>query len=795
MNRLAFLFVTFHSLFIAQCWAVMRCFEAPSIPNSRCYKDNMLLTEWQMMSVFEIGESVTYECLPGYELRGNAVVTCQSSGLWTSRPQCIPVQATTPQLLCRGMPQVSNGYCRGINANFGQGEQITCYCDPDYSVANSGGMTTCSNGNWINVPTCRRNPTCQIPNIQSGSCQSSSASRVAWWLLSRQGGSTVEIGQEITCTCDSGMIFQSRDTNMLTSVCTENGWAIQVPGCGQRPSQCSSSPYVPNGRCSGQPPFRLNDQVTCQCDVGFFPRNSFKSSCTGAETWSSTPLCELPTTQAPKYCSLLTISNGRCVNGNPDFASGESVQCQCDSGYSLDNNQRALCMDGKWQNVPNCVRDAPKCQIPSIANGNCEIAGSRSFWGRAATLEAEVGQMLLCQCQSGYFIDSNAQPVCQQNGRWSANPGCTRVVTTTSEPTCTNIPQISNGYCPSTGFDFRNNQQIECFCNAGYSLNNNGWAKCNNGRWINVPTCNEDRKTTTQAVARCQIPSIANGNCEIAGSRSFWGRAATLEAEVGQMLLCQCQSGYFIDSNAQPVCQQNGRWSANPGCTRVVTTTSEPTCTNIPQISNGYCPSTGFDFRNNQQIECFCNAGYSLNNNGWAKCNNGRWINVPTCNEDRKTTTPVIRTCPRPPQPEGTGCDNCARAFAFVTGDQVRYECRAGYTIVGNSIITCQSDGTWSNPPQCIPNGSGANALAGVNTCPEPNVQNAQSRAASFQLFRLMQQNMAFVRAGSFNYQVGDSLVITCDNGYILIGPSTVTCQQGGTWSSTPSCVRRGNNG
>ena len=653
MNRLAFLFLTFHSLFIAQCWAVMRCFEAPSIANSRCYKDNMLLTEWQMMSVFEIGESVTYECLPGYELRGNAVVTCQSSGLWTSRPQCIPVQATTPQLLCRGMPQVSNGYCRGINANFGQGEQITCYCDPDYSVANSGGITTCSNGNWINVPICRRNPTCQIPNIQSGSCQSSSASRVAWWLLSRQGGSTVEIGQEITCTCDSGMIFQSRDTNMLTSVCTENGWAIQVPGCGQRPSQCSSSPYVPNGRCSGQPPFRLNDQVTCQCDVGFFPRNSFKSSCTGAETWSSTPLCELPTTQAPKYCSLLTISNGRCVNGNPDFASGESVQCQCDSGYSLDNNQRVLCMDGKWQNVPNCVRDAPKCQIPSIANGNCEIAGSRSFWGRAATLEAEVGQMLLCQCQSGYFIDSNAQPVCQQNGRWSANPGCTRVVTTTSEPTCTNIPQISNGYCPSTGFDFRNNQQIECFCNAGYSLNNNGWAKCNNGRWINVPTCNEDRKTTT----------------------------------------------------------------------------------------------------------------------------------------------PVIRTCPRPPQPEGTGCDNCARAFAFVTGDQVRYECRAGYTIVGNSIITCQSDGTWSNPPQCIPNGSGANALAGVNTCPEPNVQNAQSRAASFQLFRLMQQNMAFVRAGSFNYQVGDSLVITCDNGYILIGPSTVTCQQGGTWSSTPSCVRRGNNG
>ena len=40
----------------------------------------------------------------------------------------------------------------------------------------------------------------------------------------------------------------------------------------------------------------------------------------------------------------------------------------------------------------------------------------------------------------------------------------------------------------------------------------------------------------------------------------------------------------------------------------------------------------------------------------------------------------------------------------------------------------------------------------------------------------------------------GSAATITCDSGYALVGNSYLTCQNGSSWSQTPTCVRGRNN-
>lgn len=42
-------------------------------------------------------------------------------------------------------------------------------------------------------------------------------------------------------------------------------------------------------------------------------------------------------------------------------------------------------------------------------------------------------------------------------------------------------------------------------------------------------------------------------------------------------------------------------------------------------------------------------------------------------------------------------------------------------------------------------------------------------------------------------YAVGTTIPIICREGYMLNGPSTMTCQTGGTWSPAPKCEEIGN--
>ena len=95
-------------------------------------------------------------------------------------------------------------------------------------------------------------------------------------------------------------------------------------------------------------------------------------------------------------------------------------------------------------------------------------------------------------------------------------------------------------------------------------------------------------------------------------------------------------------------------------------------------------------------------------------------------------------------------------------GDRAQYSCNVNYELSGDRLRTCQDDGSWSgSAPTCT--------RIVCSNLPNPN--NGQVTFSS-------------------GVVVGSRATYTCNTGYLIVGESTRTCQQGGTWSgSVPTCT------
>ncbi|XP_064386689.1 sushi, von Willebrand factor type A, EGF and pentraxin domain-containing protein 1-like [Halichondria panicea] len=111
-----------------------------------------------------IGVSVTYTCSTGYELVGSAMILCQPTGRWTTRPRCL--------IICGAPPSILNG-SHAIPSTFVLGGNVSYSCDYEYEFSAGVRVTnaTCqADGNWTSLickpVTCGPPP--PIPNGSPG---------------------------------------------------------------------------------------------------------------------------------------------------------------------------------------------------------------------------------------------------------------------------------------------------------------------------------------------------------------------------------------------------------------------------------------------------------------------------------------------------------------------------------------------------------------------------------------------------------------------------------------------------
>ncbi|XP_070454474.1 CUB and sushi domain-containing protein 1 isoform X2 [Equus przewalskii] len=424
----------------------------------------------------------------------------------------------------------------------------------------------------------------------------------------------------------------------------------------------------------------------------------------------------------------------------------------------------------------------------------CSLTHTLKNGGVLNRTTGAVGSKVHYFCKPGYRMIGHSNATCRRNPvgmyQWdSLTPMCQAV-------SC-GIPE-SPGNGSFTGNEFTLDSKVIYECNEGFKLaaSQQATAVCQeDGLWSNKgrpPTC----KPVTCPGIEAQLSEHVT-----------WRRVSGSLNEYGAQVVLSCNPGYYLEGRRLVQCQANGTWSVGderPRC-RVIS------CGSLSFPPNGnkigtltvygataiFTCNTGYTLVGSHVRECLANGlwsgsetrclaghcgspdpivnghisgdGFSYRDTVVYQCNPGfRLIgtSVRICLQDHKWSgqTPVCVpiTCGHP----GNPAHGFTNGTEFNLNDVVNFTCNTGYLLQGASRAQCRSNGQWSSPlPTCR-----------VVNCSDPGfVENA---------IRHGQQNFP----ESFEY--GTSVMYHCKKGFYLLGSSALTCMANGLWDrSLPKCL------
>lgn len=294
---------------------------------------------------------------------------------------------------------------------------------------------------------------------------------------------------------------------------------------------------------------------------------------------------------------------------------------------------------------------------------------------------------------------------------------------------------------------------------------------------------------------------------------------------VGTVLQYSCDPGYLPDGPNILTCTAVGRWSSEPPrCIR------SGACLPLSKPDNGgyTChPSPCRLFAHGTVIEFFCNEGFMLSGDyNYLTCQDGEW-------DGPMEISCVSQGCIRPSMVQhGSANLTDSNMSLFPVGTVLHYGCDPGYLPAGPTSLTCTKLGDWSSePPRCIrsdvcqppyqpKNGSYtchpspckrfSHGTVIQYFCDDGYILKGEYKFITCQYGKwdtvmpvscLIEQGCrrpSMVQHGSANltdtsrsfFPVGTVLQYTCNPGYLLDGPRTVTCTTLGHWSSeSPRCI------
>ncbi|XP_063469800.1 complement factor H-related protein 5 isoform X2 [Symphalangus syndactylus] len=149
------------------------------------------------------------------------------------------------------------------------------------------------------------------------------------------------------------------------------------------------------------------------CEYNFVsPSKSFwtRITCT-EEGWSPTPKCL-------RLCFFPFVENGHSESSGRIHLEGDTVQIICNTGYSLQNNEKNIsCVERGWSTPPKCsfTKSTAYCgPPPSINNGDITSFPLSVY---------PPGSTVVYRCQSFYKLQGSVNVTCR-NKQWSEPPRC-----------------------------------------------------------------------------------------------------------------------------------------------------------------------------------------------------------------------------------------------------------------------------------------------------------------------------------------------------------------------------------
>ncbi|XP_067839671.1 sushi, von Willebrand factor type A, EGF and pentraxin domain-containing protein 1 [Heptranchias perlo] len=502
--------------------------------------------------------AITYNCLPGYTMKGKAEVFCTEKGKWSQPyPTCVP-------LICGPPPPLQNAVIIGGLYTFGN--RIHYRCLEGYVMESERDTLVClEDGSWSTHNIICKPQTCPLPFTNEANVVVS--------------GTEFTVNESIIISCKEG----HRMSGANLSTCQLNGfWNPPISGILCFPVSCEEPLPPLHGSIKGTS-YEYQGSVTYQCDYGYELQGNTERFCQEGGEWNGTEascrriICE----PHPSVDNAVSIGTGDSYMSNISFV--------CNFGYRLIGPQNITCLANRtWSHpLPRCEEmlcNAP----PSPPNGQAKYN----------TLE--VGQTVKFHCDEGYDVEGESSAECMANGSWS------QPVPVCKAKRCAAPPNIPEGAVLSDSV-FYINQKVTIQCQTGYQLHGNA-----------VITCSTDQ-TWSPVTAYCEKISCGApaqvANALVRGVSHHLGDVATYSCYSGYMLEGSRASSCLQNGtwSTPPVCKAVCRFPCQNGgvCGRPNTCTcpegwmgrlcETPICI-LPCLNGGVCIAP---------YECDCPSGWT----------------------------------------------------------------------------------------------------------------------------------------------------------------------------------------
>ncbi|XP_053101832.1 complement receptor type 1 [Hemicordylus capensis] len=711
----------------------------------------------------KLGDRITFECDHGYILKGNHTIQCQSDSTWNP-----PVPICVRVVKCQALPYIQNGiHSNQEKAVFTDGMTVNYTCEPGYVLIGQAVIYCTASGTWSSpAPRCEvmqcHNPpyvqnaiysfqkgtdgisvkyTCEpgymvvgeatldcmasgawslpAPHCEVGRCGPPTRLSFAELADKYKGSDSFPVGSTVNYVCRPGYAKHPGLKASLT--CLRNQEWSEVREFCKRKS-CGYPGEPDNGRLIVPEDTLLGSTVNYTCEDGHKLIGQAYRQCviSGRKTeWTgSIPFCQRISCYPPP-----NIPHGKHSGTHIDsFTYGDSVTYTCEKGYPLVGKASIHCttkdgINGVWSGHPYC--GVAWCPPPEVENGRIVAGDSDTY---------TYNHRVTFGCSAGHVLAGSKEIHCQVDGTWDPPPPRCKQV-----PQCSLPPDIANG--KHSGIAGQIFTSVTYSCDPGYSLIGKASVSCMaSGDWSRpLPHC--------EAV-QCSTPQmIANGKYNSQESEVF---------TKGMFVKYSCEPGYHLLGEATIYCTESGSWNS-----------SAPTCEVLqcfppPSLLNG--DHNGWSltkFAIGTYVNYTCNRGYFLRGKTSIHCTiSGAWSQpLPQCE---------AMHCP--PPPSIVHGEYVGKNFTY--GNSVIYICDEGYSLAGESLVTCILEGSntanWSEPPKCK-----------VLQCPSPPfLLNGDHNGRSLTKFA-----------------IGTYVNYTCNHGYFLRGKTSIHCTISGAWSQPlPQC-------
>ncbi|XP_051775015.1 CUB and sushi domain-containing protein 1 [Erpetoichthys calabaricus] len=749
--------ISFHSdaanggLFVIryQAFPLRFCHPPPTIPNAEILKAG---------DEFKIGDIVQYNCLPGFLLVGNDMLTCRLGTYLQFEgplPSC-EVHCPMNEVLTDSTGVVLSQTIPGSFPHF-QTCSWVIKVEPGYNIS-------------LNIEHFQSSRQYDELEIFDGPSSQSP-------LLMTLSGN---YSSPLSVSSTSNKVYLRWSSDHASS---QKGFKIRYSA-----PYCSLPKPPTHGSFHSQTGTKLSSTLRFSCDQGYRLVGLGVVTCIrtiqGLYQWSGPePLCQAVSCGVPQ-----APANGS-VFGR-EYTLGTRAIYQCNEGFKLASAQSAfiVCQEtGKWS--PSDV--PPQCQAvscPEISHNSVEHGRWRVIYGS----QNQYNTQMMLVCDLGYFYRGHRVIKCQANGSWSMlipKPTCQVI-------SCGDLPTPPNGnkigtltvfgataiFSCNTGYTLVGSRVRECLANGLWSghevhclgghcgtpeaiVNGHIVGENFNYRGSVVYQCNPGFRLIGMSVRICQQDHHWSGRTPVCvpitcGHPGNPGNGLThgTQFNLNDLVRFVCNTGYILQGAVRSQCQSNGQWSNSIPTCRIVN------CTDPSHVENGVrqVQSTGpHRYSFGTTVSYQCNPGFYLLGTHILTCQgDGTWDHsLPQC---------LLVSCGHPSVPP----NGQISGDRFTVGSVVRYSCLSRRSLIGNSTRMCQLDGHWSGS---LPHCSGDS----LGMCGDPGVPSHG------------------IRLGD-EFSVASTVRFSCEPGYLLRGSSERTCQANGSWTGIqPEChvVSCGNPG